>query len=89
MRDLRLSTAHPRALQFHHLDPEQQVVRASLQRASRGSLAETARGGAKCVLLCANCHAEVEAGVTATALELTVASSPGSDLGDARLRNPG
>ena len=50
------------ALQFHHVDPAQK--RFGL--AARGialSLARAREEARKCVLLCANCHAEVEAGV--------------------------
>lgn len=50
------------ALQFHHVDPA--AKRFSL--AGRGvarALAAARAEAAKCVLLCANCHAEVEAGV--------------------------
>jgi hypothetical protein len=50
------------ALQFHHLDPA--TKRYAL--ASRGvarSLRDARSEAAKCALLCANCHAEVEAGV--------------------------
>jgi hypothetical protein len=44
------------ALQFHHLDPTRKSF----------SLAAQARAEAsKCVLLCANCHAEVETGISA------------------------
>ena len=46
------------ALQFHHVDPRAKAFALSHQGATR------ARAEArKCVLLCANCHAEVEAGV--------------------------
>ena len=50
---------HPAALEFHHLDPSQKnhafggVVR---------SLEALRREADKCVLLCSNCHAEVEYG---------------------------
>ena len=50
------------ALHFHHLDPSLkrfQVSRAGTTPALR-AMREEAR---KCVLLCANCHAEVEAGL--------------------------
>ncbi len=50
------------ALHFHHLDPATKrfaVGGQGLTR-SRASLREEA---AKCVLLCSNCHAEVEAGL--------------------------
>ncbi len=51
------------ALQFHHLDPAQKRFGLGLKGLARAvdTLREEAR---KCVLLCANCHAEVEAGVT-------------------------
>ena len=50
------------ALQFHHVDPGAKAFALSHQGATRGI--ERARVEArKCVLLCANCHAEVEAGV--------------------------
>ena len=50
------------ALQFHHLDPREKEFLISRNGATR-SMAEVRREAAKCVLLCANCHAEVEAGV--------------------------
>ena len=50
------------ALQFHHVDPA--AKRFSLGRQGVARSLEKARAEArKCVLLCANCHAEVEAGV--------------------------
>lgn len=49
------------ALQFHHLDPAEKSFSLSYQGLTRGI--DKARAEArKCVLLCANCHAEVEAG---------------------------
>jgi hypothetical protein len=51
----------PAALQFHHLDPEEKGFALSNRGLTRGL--DKARAEArKCVLLCANCHAEVEAG---------------------------
>jgi transposase len=51
----------PAALQFHHLDPTQKAFELSHRGATLAL--DTARAEiAKCVLLCANCHAEVEAG---------------------------
>jgi hypothetical protein len=51
------------ALEFHHMDPAQKSFTLSLQGVTRSL--EAARAEArKCVLLCATCHAEVEAGVT-------------------------
>jgi DNA-binding transcriptional ArsR family regulator len=50
------------ALGFHHVDPAEKRFGISL-RASR-SLGRARSEARKCVLLCANCHAEVERGVT-------------------------
>jgi transposase len=55
--------AFPAGLHFHHVDP----ATKSFAVASRGvtrSLAAAREEARKCVLLCARCHAEVEAGVT-------------------------
>jgi transposase-like protein len=49
------------ALQFHHVDPSQKsftIAGAGMTR----SLAKARAEAAKCVLLCGNCHAEVEVG---------------------------
>jgi transposase-like protein len=54
-------SGHPAALHFHHVDPA--TKRFSLSRFGiTRSLAESRAEAAKCVLLCANCHAEVEVG---------------------------
>jgi DNA-binding transcriptional ArsR family regulator len=53
---------HPAALQFHHLDPDAKEFHLSHQGQSR-SLNRMRAEAQKCVLLCANCHAQVEAGV--------------------------
>jgi hypothetical protein len=53
---------HPSALQFHHLDPAEKefaISRKGVTIAIERSRAEAR----KCQLLCANCHALVEAGV--------------------------
>lgn len=50
------------ALQFHHVDPQRKEFDLSRRGAAR-SLASARAEAAKCVLLCANCHAEVEGGV--------------------------
>lgn len=52
----------PAALQFHHLDPEQKAFGLGSNGVTR-SLARSRVEALKCVLLCANCHAEVESGV--------------------------
>jgi DNA-binding transcriptional ArsR family regulator len=51
----------PAALQFHHLDRSQKAFELSHRGATLALDAARAEV-AKCVLLCANCHAEVEAG---------------------------
>ena len=51
------------ALHFHHLDPAEKSFGLGVRGITR-SIADLRAEAAKCVLLCANCHAEVEAGVT-------------------------
>lgn len=58
-----------RALAFHHLDPSQKPIPLS----SFGitfSIASLRAEAQKCVLLCSNCHAEVEDGIVSLPLEL-------------------
>jgi transposase len=50
------------ALHFHHVDPSSKRFHLSMQGVTR-SLAAARAEMAKCVLLCATCHAEVEAGL--------------------------
>jgi hypothetical protein len=50
------------ALQFHHREDEAKEFELSARGVTR-SLEAVRREAAKCVLLCANCHAEVEAGI--------------------------
>jgi transposase len=52
------------ALQFHHVDRASKAFALANEGVTR-SLARARAEAAKCVLLCANCHAEVEAGVSA------------------------
>jgi IS30 family transposase len=54
---------YPGALQFHHLDPSTKRFGLALNGVAR-SLARAREEASKSVLLCGNCHAEVEAGVT-------------------------
>jgi DNA-binding transcriptional ArsR family regulator len=51
------------ALEFHHLDPASKRFTLSRHGVTR-AYAEVKAEADKCVLLCGNCHAEVEAGVT-------------------------
>lgn len=65
-----------RALEFHHLDP----TTKEFQLAERGrtrSIAKLRAEASKCVLLCANCHAEVEAGVSVVPLNSVPEVDPG------------
>jgi transposase len=50
------------ALQFHHLDPASKAFSLGREGVTR-SLAKAREEAHKCVLLCANCHAMVEAGL--------------------------
>jgi hypothetical protein len=49
------------ALQFHHLDAASKSFALSMRGVTR-SMERCRAEAAKCVLLCANCHAEVEVG---------------------------
>lgn len=51
------------ALQFHHLDREEKAFALSHEGVAR-SIKRARKEAAKCVLLCANCHAEIEVGFT-------------------------
>ncbi|MFL5892382.1 MAG: helix-turn-helix domain-containing protein [Solirubrobacterales bacterium] len=51
----------PSALHFHHVDPSTKEFALSQEGITR-SLERARAEAKKCVLLCANCHAEVEAG---------------------------
>jgi len=53
---------HPRVMHFHHRDPSTKIASVSaLER--RASIQMLKDEIDKCALLCANCHAEVHAGV--------------------------
>jgi hypothetical protein len=52
------------ALEFHHVDPATKAFGLAVGGLTRG-LAACREEAAKCVLLCSNCHAEVESGVQA------------------------
>jgi hypothetical protein len=57
------------ALQFHHLDPQEKefgLSRDGITRPWKMQLAEAM----KCILVCGNCHVEVERGVTLVPPEL-------------------
>lgn len=59
---------HQSALQFHHRDPSQKRFHLSHRGMTRG-ICKMRVEAKKCVLLCANCHALVEAGVKEVSAE--------------------
>lgn len=67
---------HLEALQFHHLEPGEKLFHLGQGGQSR-SLARCRAEARKCVLLCATCHAEVEAGKAALPLNSVSKSGPG------------
>jgi len=71
------------ALEFHHLEPGEKRFALSHRGVAR-SIASARAEAARCTLLCANCHAEVEAGLVAV-------SPPGTGLRTMapRSANPG
>jgi transposase len=64
------------ALQFHHLDPREKSFHLGQGGLSR-SLDRCRAEAQKCALLCATCHAEVEAGITAMSLNSVAEANPG------------
>jgi transposase len=64
-----------RALQFHHIDPRTKEFHLGHTGVTR-SLARCRAEARKCILLCANCHAEVEAGITAVPLNSVPKANP-------------
>jgi transposase-like protein len=74
------------ALQFHHVNPATKSFGLARHGAAR-SLARSRAEAAKCVLLCANCHAEVEGGFAelpygrVQPVDDPAAGRPGSDAG--------
>ncbi len=64
-----------RALQFHHLDPASKEFHLGHAGHCR-SLTRSRAEARKCVLLCANCHAEVEAGLIEMPLNSPVEANP-------------
>lgn len=57
------------ALQFHHVDPASKEFHIAMRGYSR-SLARSRAEARKCVLLCANCHSEVEGGFATLPVDL-------------------
>lgn len=72
---------HSAALQFHHLDPTTKSFGLGVRGITR-SIEKLRTEAAKCVLLCANCHAELEVGAAELPVESsTLASTRGSQSG--------
>jgi hypothetical protein len=65
-----------RALEFHHLDPAKKEFEVNYRGCTR-SLAVFRAEADKCVLLCSNCHAEVEAGIASVPLNSVPGAVPG------------
>jgi transposase len=59
---------HPRALEFHHLDPLEKRLEINAKGVAL-ALDKLRAEARKCVLLCANCHAEIEAGAATVPLQ--------------------
>jgi transposase len=64
-----------RALGFHHLEPATKEFGLAFGGMSR-SIAHARAEARKCVLLCSNCHMEVEAGLTAVPLVAPAGDPP-------------
>jgi 5-methylcytosine-specific restriction endonuclease McrA len=60
------------ALQFHHVDPAKKAF-AIADRGVARSLERALAEARKCVLLCANCHAEIEGGIATMPTSVLVA----------------
>lgn len=66
-------------LAFHHLDPATKVTGLA-QKGTALSIERLREEAQKCVLLCHNCHAEVEAG--SAELPIHLASAPADALAE-------
>jgi transposase-like protein len=64
-----------RALGFHHVDPSTKEFGLAFRGMSR-SIARARAEARKCVLLCSNCHMEVEAGLAAIPLVTSAGDPP-------------
>lgn len=52
-----------RALHFHHVDPQNKSFNVSF-KGKTSSIKKMREEAAKCALVCSNCHAEIEDGLT-------------------------
>jgi transposase-like protein len=69
------------ALHFHHLDPTTKSFTLALGGSTR-AIAKARAEASKCVVLCANCHAEVESGLTDVPVRSDAPGLPGSAVAD-------
>jgi predicted transcriptional regulator len=78
------------ALDFHHLVPNEKDFEISYRGLTR-SLAKVRAEARKCVLLCSNCHVEVEGGVAVLdpALRARIQCRPLASESSPGLRDPG
>jgi transposase len=67
---------YQQALEFHPLDPSAKEFDLGRKGVTR-SLAKSRAEARKCILLCANCHREVEAGIAAVPLNSVADADPG------------
>ena len=52
-----------RALEFHHLNPNTKLMNLSATRISSSAWEKTKAEIDKCILVCSNCHKEIESGL--------------------------
>src|SRR5690348_9440232 len=67
------------ALTWHHVDPATKKFQLDLRSLSNRSEREIQAEAAKCILLCANCHAEVHSPLLRLDLLGHAMASPGAD----------
>lgn len=72
---------HVVAMHFHHLDPSTKSFGLGVRGITR-SIERLREEASKCVLLCANCHAEVEAGLTKLPVKFRESIAIRSDTSD-------
>ena len=82
MRDLRVDNS-PGALHFHHLDPSKKEFGLSRKGHIR-SFERLIAEAQKCVLLCANCHSEVERGEVELPVGMGLSATSSDDKLDRR-----
>jgi len=70
---VRIFAMRPGA-EFHHVDPKAKQFQIT---SHTRSLARLRVEASKCVLLCSNCHAEVEAGIAVVPLNSVPDAVPG------------